>query len=69
MLIRKGTLMPDLREEALKWRSFDHTVKRLRHAFADLPPRKLQSIIDEAVNSVRKHAKKSASPQDRRRGS
>ena len=41
-------------EEAVKWRVLDQTMTEARSKFADMPPKELESIIDEAVAAARK---------------
>lgn len=45
-------------EEAVKWRLFDQTVAEVRQAFADIPPNGRDTLIDEAVASVRKQKRR-----------
>ena len=40
-------------EEAVKWRVLDQTITEVREKFADMSPRELQEMIDEATESVR----------------
>ncbi len=40
-------------EEAVRWRIFHQTVRDVRAAFADVPPAKLQKMIDSTVEEVR----------------
>jgi hypothetical protein len=51
--LKKGALSKFV-EDAVKWRLFNQTVKRVRKAFADVPPNELEDLIDEAVTSVRR---------------
>jgi hypothetical protein len=51
--MKKGDLSKFI-EEAVKWRVLDQTVTEARSKFADLSPAELESLIDEAVASVRK---------------
>jgi len=50
--MKKGDLSKFI-EEAVRWRIFHETVRGAREAFADVPPRKLQMMVDEAVEEVR----------------
>jgi len=40
-------------EKAVNWRSFDQTVKQVREAFSDVPGDEMQSLIHEAIASIR----------------
>ena len=40
-------------EEAVRWRIFNHTVREVRAAFADVPTDELQKLIDGSVEEVR----------------
>jgi hypothetical protein len=51
--LKKGDLSKFI-EEAVRWRVFDQTLADVRSKFADVPPAELESLIDEAVMSVRK---------------
>ncbi|HTW58856.1 MAG TPA: ribbon-helix-helix domain-containing protein [Terriglobales bacterium] len=51
--LKKGALSKFV-EDAVKWRLFDQTVSEVREAFADVPLDELNTLIDEAVASVRK---------------
>lgn len=51
--LKKGALSKFI-EDAVKWRLFDQTVSEVRAAFADVPPDRLENMIDEAVRDVRK---------------
>jgi len=51
--LKKGDLSKFI-EEAVKWRVFDRTLAEVRGKFADVPPAELESLIDEAVASVRR---------------
>jgi hypothetical protein len=51
--LKKGALSKFV-EEAVKWRLFDRTVNQAREAFADLTDAEIESMINEAVKSVRK---------------
>jgi len=55
--LKKGALSKFV-EDAVKWRLFDQTVNHVRQAFADVPANDLQSLIDEAVVSVRKEKRR-----------
>jgi hypothetical protein len=55
--LKKGALSKFV-EEAVKWRLFDQTVSEVRQTFADIPPNELDSLIDEAVASVRKQKRR-----------
>jgi hypothetical protein len=46
-------------EESVKWRSFDQTVKRVRRSFSDMPGEELQSLIHEAIASIRDRERQS----------
>jgi hypothetical protein len=50
--MKKGDISKFI-EEAVRWRIFHQTVREARQAFADVPPDKLQKMIDEAVEEVR----------------
>jgi ribbon-helix-helix protein len=63
--MKKGDLSKFI-EEAVKWRLFDQTVSEVREAFADVPPDKLQKMIDRAVSEVRKEMRQERqSPTER----
>jgi hypothetical protein len=51
--MKKGDLSKFI-EEAVKWRVLDQTLAEVRGKFADLPPKELESLIDEAVAAARK---------------
>jgi hypothetical protein len=51
--MKKGDLSKFI-EEAVKWRVLDQTMTEARSKFADMPPKELESIIDEAVAATRK---------------
>jgi hypothetical protein len=51
--LKKGALSKFI-EDAVKWRLFDQTVSEVRAAFADVPPAKLQDLIEEAVRDTRR---------------
>lgn len=55
--LKKGALSKFV-EDAVKWSLFDQTVHQARQAFADVPANDLQSLIDEAVVSVRKEKRR-----------
>ena len=55
--LKKGALSKFV-EDAVKWRLLDQTVSQMRAAFADMPPDELQSLIDEAVTSVRQEKRR-----------
>jgi hypothetical protein len=40
-------------EDAVRWRMLDRTVQRIKDRNQDIPPADLNSIIDQAVSSVR----------------
>jgi len=50
--LKKGALSKFV-EEAVKWRLLDQTANEVREAFAEIPPDDLNSLIGEAVASVR----------------
>lgn len=50
--LKKGDLSKFI-EEAVRWRVFDQTITEVRSKFADLPAAELESLIDEAVSSIR----------------
>jgi hypothetical protein len=50
--MKKGDISKFI-EEAVRWRIFHQTIRQAREAFADVPPDKLQEMIDEAVDEVR----------------
>jgi ribbon-helix-helix protein len=50
--MKKGDISKFI-EEAVRWRIFHQTVREARESFSDLPPVKLQKMIDEAVEEVR----------------
>lgn len=55
-LARRGMKKGDLSkfiEEAVKWRVLDQTIAEARSKFADVPPKELELIIDEAVAAAR----------------
>ena len=41
-------------EDAVKWRVLDQTMAEARAGFADLPPKAVEALADEAVAAVRK---------------
>jgi len=49
---KKGDLSKFI-EEAVRWRILHQTVRDVRAAFADVPPAKLQKMIDSSVEEVR----------------
>lgn len=51
--LKKGALSKFI-EDAVKWRLFDQTVSEVRKAFADVPADELDTMIGEAVESIRK---------------
>ena len=51
--LKKGALSQFI-EDAVKWRLFNQTVGEVREAFAGVPADELDSMIGEAVKSVRK---------------
>ena len=51
--MKKGDLSKFI-EEAVKWRVLDQTMTEARSKFADMPTKKLESAIDEAVAAARK---------------
>ncbi len=50
--LKKGDLSKFI-EEAVRWRVLDQTITEVRGKFADLPAAELESLIDEAVSSIR----------------
>lgn len=50
--MKKGDISKFI-EEAVRWRIFHLTVQEAREAFAEVPPDKLQKMIDEAVDDIR----------------
>ncbi len=50
--LKKGDLSKFI-EEAVRWRVLDQTITEIRGRFADLPAAELESLIDEAVSSIR----------------
>ncbi|HEU0218036.1 MAG TPA: ribbon-helix-helix domain-containing protein [Stellaceae bacterium] len=50
--LKKGDLSKFI-EEAVRWRVLDQTISEVRDKFADLPAAEVQSLIDEAVSSLR----------------
>ena len=50
--MKKGDLSKFI-EEAVKWRVLDQTMAEARGKFADMPPERLESMIDEAVTATR----------------
>jgi len=56
-LARRGLKKGDLSkfiEEAVKWRVLDQTVAEARSKFADMAPKELEALIEEAVAAARK---------------
>lgn len=51
--LKKGALSQFI-EDAVRWRLFGQTVDEVREAFAGVHVGELESMIDEAVKSVRK---------------
>ncbi|HTS37808.1 MAG TPA: ribbon-helix-helix domain-containing protein [Candidatus Solibacter sp.] len=51
--LKKGALSKFV-EDAVKWRLLDQSVGHVRDAFAGISSNELQSVIDEAVTSIRK---------------
>jgi len=51
--LKKGALSKFI-EDAVKWRLLDQTISEVRAQFADVPPRELEGIINDAVREVRK---------------
>lgn len=51
--LKKGALSKFV-EDAVKWRLFDQTVSQVRDAFSDISADELNSMIDQAVATVRK---------------
>jgi hypothetical protein len=50
--MKKGDLSKFI-EEAVRWRVLDQTIAEARSKFADMPPKELESIINEAVAAAR----------------
>jgi len=50
--MKKGDISKFI-EEAVRWRIFHDAVQSARVAFADVPPDKLNQMIDEAVENAR----------------
>ncbi|MGH6681428.1 MAG: ribbon-helix-helix domain-containing protein [Bradyrhizobium sp.] len=50
--LKKGDLSKFI-EEAVRWRVLDQTITEARGKFADLPAAELESLIEEAVSSIR----------------
>jgi hypothetical protein len=50
--MKKGDLSKFI-EEAVRWRIFHQTVQDTRKAFADVPEREVQGMINDAVDEVR----------------
>jgi hypothetical protein len=50
--MKKGDISKFI-EEAVRWRIFHQTIREAREAFADVPPDKLQKMIDKTVEDVR----------------
>jgi Ribbon-helix-helix domain len=46
--MKKGDLTKFI-EEVVKWRVLDQALAEVRGKFADLPPKELEALIDEAV--------------------
>ncbi|HSY00780.1 MAG TPA: ribbon-helix-helix domain-containing protein [Acidobacteriaceae bacterium] len=55
--LKKGALSKFV-EDAVKWRLLDQTVSQVRKAFADLPPRELHNLIEDAVTSARREKRR-----------
>jgi hypothetical protein len=51
--LKKGDLSKFV-EDAVRWRVLDQTITEVRSKFADLPPEELETLIEEAISSVRK---------------
>ncbi len=58
--MKKGDLSKFI-EDAVRWRVLDQTVAEARSTFADLPPDKVEAMVDEAVTAVRQARKPRAS--------
>lgn len=54
--LKKGDLSKFI-EEAVRWRVLDQTMAEAREKFADLPPAKLEALLEEAVAATHKDAK------------
>lgn len=62
-LARRGMKKGDLSkfiEDAVKWRVLDQTMAEARGKFADLSPRALEALIEEAVTATRQTNKPNA---------
>jgi hypothetical protein len=58
--MKKGDISKFI-EEAVRWRIFHQTARESRAAFADVSPKELQQMIDDAVENVRaKHYRERA---------
>ena len=53
--MKKGDLSRFI-EDAVRWRVFDQTIAEARSKFADLPPKALEALIDEAVAAAKSKA-------------
>lgn len=54
--MKKGDLSKFI-EDAVKWRVLDQTMAEARAGFADLPPDDVETLVDEAVATVRRARK------------
>ena len=54
--LKKGDLSKFI-EEAVRWRVLDQTMAEAREKFADLPPAKLEALLEEAVAATREDDK------------
>lgn len=57
--MKKGDLSKFV-EEAVRWRIFDRTVQEIKARNAETDPEELQSLIDEAVQEVRRERRNRA---------
>ncbi len=63
--LKKGALSQFI-EDAVKWRLFDQAVVEAREAFAGVSAGDLDSLIDEAVKSVRKDQRRESQGRTRK---
>ncbi|MBF0256468.1 MAG: hypothetical protein HQL47_08430 [Gammaproteobacteria bacterium] len=50
--MKKGDLSKFV-EDAVRWRMFDQRIQTLKNRNSDIPPDRLEAMIDEAVREVR----------------
>lgn len=55
--LKKGDLSKFI-EDAVKWRVFDQTLAETRAEFADLAPKALQDLVNEAAETIRNDRRK-----------